>query len=127
MGEGVTSARNDAYAATVVDSINDLCKRAIAEYAYEDVAAIVDERHAELVSIGARIRDWRNLNRRIEFLTMVAKQVTFLGILKNEGVTLTLVGEDKFTSEPKNIDPEIRKWIVDNRPAIVAELRGEKR
>lgn len=120
----MSSARTHDYACTIVDSINELCNRALSEYAYEDVAEAVDERKAELVAIGARIRDWSNLKRRIEFLTMVADRITFLGVLRNEGISLRLVNEDRFVATPSEMDPEIRDWIVNNRAAIAAELKA---
>lgn len=119
----MSSEHTASYADTIVASINELANRAIAEYAFEDVAQEIDSRRAELVAIGCRIRDWHNLNRRIEFLTMVAERVTFLGILKNEGITLRLVGDDRFVSEPKTLPDDVREWIIANRPAIVAELK----
>lgn len=95
----------------------------IREYAYESPADSVNSTLAEHVAIGARINDWRELNKRIEFLTMIAARITFLSVLKNERIKLTLVG-DKFVSEPREIDPEIRQWIVSNRAAIRAELEA---
>jgi hypothetical protein len=94
------------------------------EYAFSDPASAEAHTMAEHVAIGARIADWRALNKRIEFLSMVAAKITFLSVLRNEGIALTLQPGDKFTSEPKELDPDIRAWIVDNRAAIIAELKS---
>jgi hypothetical protein len=94
------------------------------EYAFSDPASAAGHTMAEHIAIGARIADWRALNKRIEFLSMVAAKITFLSVLRNEGIALTLQPGDKFTSEPKELDPDIRAWIVDNRAAIVAELKS---
>ncbi len=97
------------------------------EYAFSDPASAAGHTMAEHVAIGARIADWRALNKRIEFLSMVAAAITFLGVLRNEGVTLTLQPGDKFTSEPKSLPDDIKSWIVDNRAAIVAELKAQQK
>lgn len=96
------------------------------EYAFKTVEEAAAHTIAEHVAIAAKIADWRNLNRRIEFLSMIAERITFLSVLKNEGVTLRLVDGDKFVSEPKVLPAEIRDWIVKHRPEITRELK-EKR
>jgi hypothetical protein len=94
------------------------------EYAFSDPSSAAAHTTAEHVAIGARIADWRALNNRIKFLSMVAEHITFLGVLRNEGVTLTLQPGDRFTSDPKVLADDIKGWIVDNRQAIVAELKN---
>jgi hypothetical protein len=92
------------------------------EYAFSDPKESAAHTMAEHVAIGARIADWHNLNKRIEFLTMIAAAITFLGVLRNEGVTLTLTPEGKFLSTPREIDPQIKSWIMLHRDAIKSEL-----
>lgn len=94
------------------------------EYAFSDPASAAGHTMAEHIAIGARIADWRALNKRIEFLTMIAARITFLSVLANEGVTLRLTDDGKFTSEPVKLPDEIRQWIIDNRKAITLELQG---
>jgi hypothetical protein len=116
----------DERAAQIIANVNAICQRAIAETAYEDIGEILDSNRAELVAIGARIRDWRNLNKRVEFLTMVAERITFASVLRNEGIVLALTDDEKFKVVSGKMTDEIKQWIQDNRPAIVAELRREK-
>ena len=48
---------------------------------------------------------------------------TFLRCLREDGITLELVGGNRFRSTPSNLDPAIKSWIMEHRAAIVAELR----
>lgn len=96
------------------------------EYAFSDVEEAAASTMAEHVAIGARIADWRALNNRIAFLTKIAERITWLSVLRNEGITLTLTESGKFVSEPKVIPDEIREWIVTHRAAIKAELEALK-
>lgn len=49
---------------------------------------------------------------------------TYAAALERVGVKLRLVDGDRFLSEPRAIPDYVRAWIVTNREAIVAELRG---
>lgn len=104
------------------DALADLIDQ-LEKPAYADAESIAEATLAEHVAIAARIRDWRALDRRIAFLTMIAERITFLGVLRNEGITLRLVDSDRFVSEPRTIPEDVRAWIVEHRAAIVAELK----
>lgn len=51
---------------------------------------------------------------------------TFLSILADQGVTLTLLEDgDRFVSEPRKLPEDVRAFIVENRDAIRDELRAQ--
>lgn len=108
-----------------IDEIKSIAARHIEENAYATPQDALDHTRAELVAIGARIRDLPNLHNRIKFLTMIAEKITFIRVLYNEGVILTLHPGDKFTSNPKVLRDEVRDWIIAHRSEIIAELKAE--
>ena len=126
----IRSAQNGA--CKMAESIKAILESAFSPVLFEGTRAEANaacdmERHAELVAIGARIRDVRNLNYRIKFLTAIAEKITFLRVLENERITLRLVDGTRFVSTPREIPDEIREWIVTYRAEIVRELREREK
>lgn len=52
---------------------------------------------------------------------------TFLTLLADQGVTLTLLEDgERFVSEPRRLSEDVRSFIVANRDAIRDELRAQR-